>query len=433
MNKKIYSKIEESLQKGEEICWINDKKIDFSAYDSPFETSDIDNAENRLHRFLSYIQAEFPEVKDGIIESPLQEISQMKNAMNEKYNLIIKGRLMIKRDDLLPIAGSVKARGGIYEILKYAEKLAIENNLITPEDDYIRFREPKFKELFSKYTVQVGSTGNLGLSIGIMSAAMGFNAVVHMSDDAKEWKKKRLRDNGVKVIEHTCNYEKAVDSGRKESANDKYSYFVDDERSKDLFLGYSVAGRRLKKQLCDMKIQVNEKSPLFVYIPCGIGGAPGGITYGLKTEFGDNVHCFFVEPTNAPCMLLGMVSGLHDKICVQDIGISGKTEADGLAVGRPSMFIGKIMDNILSGLFTVKDNKLVEYLKLLYNTENIYLEPSATAAFKCIEDIMSNIACLDYLNKHKNIDVNNITHIVWATGGKFVPEEIKKQHLNNMN
>lgn len=433
MNKKIYSKIEENLQKGEEICWINDKKIVFFAYDSPFENSEIDDVEKRLHRFSSYIQAEFPEVKDGIIESPLQEIPQMKNVMNEKYNSDIKGRLMIKRDDLLPIAGSVKARGGIYEILKYAEKLAIQNNLITPEDDYIRFREPKFKELFGNYTVQVGSTGNLGLSIGIMSATMGFNAVVHMSNDAKEWKKKRLRDNGVKVIEHTCNYEKAVDSGRKESANDKYSYFVDDERSKDLFLGYSVAGRRLKKQLGDMNVQVNEKSPLFVYLPCGIGGAPGGITYGLKTEFGDNVHCFFVEPTNAPCMLLGMVSGLHDEICVQDIGISGKTEADGLAVGRPSMFIGKIMDNILSGLFTVKDNKLYEYLKLLYNTENIYLEPSATAAFKCMEDIMSNKACLDYINKHKNIDVNNITHIVWATGGKFVPEEIKKQHLNYMN
>ena len=57
--------------------------------------------------------------------------------------------------------------------------------------------------------------------------------------------------------------------------------------------------------------------------------------------------------------VLGMATELHNQICVQDVGLTGITHADGLAVGRPSGFVGKVMEPILSGEFTVEDLSLI--------------------------------------------------------------------------
>ena len=246
-----------------------------------------------------------------------------------------------------------------------------------------------------------------------------------MSADAKQWKKDLPRSKGVEVVEYSSDYSKAVEEGRKLSDIDPNSYFIDDENSKDLFTGYAVAGFRLQKQLEKMNILVDEEHPLFVYLPCGVGGGPGGVAYGLKLVYGDNVHCFFAEPTHSPAMLLGLITGLHSEICVQDFGIDNKTEADGLAVGRPSGFVGKTMENLLSGAYTIDDNRLYRFLTALVNEENIYLEPSALAGFMG-PIFLSSSEGLEYIEKQNLIaQKDNITHISWATGGSLVPKEFR--------
>ena len=329
------------------------------------------------------------------------------------------------------MAGSVKARGGIYEVLKHTEDLALEAGLITVEDDYSKLASEECRKYFSQYTIQVGSTGNLGLSIGIASAAVGYRVVVHMSADARQWKKDLLRSHGVTVIEYESDYSEAVKQGRKESDADPKSYFVDDENSKNLFLGYAVAAGRLKEQLTRQGICIDEEHPLFLYIPCGVGGAPGGVTYGAKEIWGDNVHVFFVEPVEAPCMILGMATGLHHEISVQEIGLTGQTHADGLAVGRPSGFVGKVMDPILSGEFTVHDKWLYEYMRALIKSENIFIEPSSCAAFEGPLKLNQYEETRGYLQEQGLLEkLPNAVHIAWATGGRLVPEEIRREYQN---
>ncbi len=408
---------------GQEAVWINPSWRPFAQVkDSlPLRKADIDDAEARLERFAPFIARRFPETEPqgGLIESPLTDIPAMRDRLNDRLGAGITGRLLLKRDSDLPISGSVKARGGIYEVLKHTEELALEHGLL--KGDYTVFDTPASREFFSQFAIHVGSTGNLGMSIGIMSAAIGYRATVHMSADAKQWKKDLLRSRGVQVIEYASDYSRAVQEGRALAARDPRSYFVDDENSTVLFLGYAVAARRLKAQLRAMEIPVDAAHPLIAYLPCGVGGAPGGITFGLKQEFGDDAHCFFVEPVQAPCMLLGMATGLHNGICVQDVGLTGRTAADGLAVGRPSGFVGKAVESLVSGIVTVRDDRLSGYLRDLMDTQGLFIEPSACAAFQGVVRMREMAGCLEG-GGLTGEQLKNATHIAWATGGSMVPE-----------
>lgn len=402
-----------ALKAAEPVYWHNPHYVAFAEVkeDMGLTLADVEAAEARLQRFAPYLASCFADTDNGVIESRLHRAEHLQSVLG------LNGALYIKADNELPVSGSIKARGGIYEVLCYAEQLALAFGVLTSiDDDYLKLATEQARTLFAQYTVAVGSTGNLGLSIGLMAATLGFQAVVHMSVDAKQWKKDKLRESGVTVVEYAGDYGEAVRAGRELAKADAKTYFVDDEQSTLLFLGYAVAGLRLKRQLLDSGVQVGVDCPLIVYLPCGVGGGPGGVCFGLKWAFGDAVRCVFVEPTHSPCMFLGLYTGLHDAISVQDIGLDNRTIADGLAVGRASGWVGRALARCIAACATVADGDLYRWVQAAYRLENMKLEPSAAAALAAMSR---------YAGEQKAV------YVAWTTGGSMVPDEVFQVYLQD--
>ncbi|NJM81188.1 MAG: D-serine ammonia-lyase [Tabrizicola sp.] len=407
------SSAEKAIRAGEPVFWLND---DLSDSDNSGLSDKIKAAGDRMTRFAPLLSRAFPALVDtgGLVTSPLLDASRLARALNLPK---IEGRLMLKGDHELTIGGSIKARGGTHAVLAFAEQVLAKAG--HPPDTVPFLNLARVRAVLAGRTISVGSTGNLGLSVGMVAVALGFRAEIHMSVDARSWKKDRLRSLGVNVIEHAGNYEAALAAGRADAEISETHHFIDDEDSEDLLFGYSVAAAELRDQLQAGGVTVDSSHPLFVYLPCGVGGAPVGVTVGLKAIFGRDVHCFFAEPVEAPCML---VHFLKPGASVHDFGLSGRTEADGLAVPRASVLAANLVRGHLSGIFTIADDTLFRHLHAANRDCGFRLEPSAAASFDGPSHLLDAAGC-DYLAARALTSrMGDATHIFWATGGSQVPQ-----------
>ena len=105
-------------------------------------------------------------------------------------------------------------------------------------------------------------------------------------------------------------------------------------------------------------------------------------------------------------MFIGVHTGAHDQLAVQDFGIDNLTAADGLAVGRPSGFVGERMQYLIDGYYTVSDENMFRGVALFDRSEDVQCEPSSATSF-------FGPGAIGRAG----------THLAWITGGAMVPEE----------
>jgi len=413
----------ETLKKGERSVWINRKPRASAPFDAVAAAGHIAGAAQLWSRFAPALAALFETPGgSGRIESPLLEYPMPLAAGKPVY---------VKADHALPITATVKARGGVYALLRIIETIASRSGLLVDDGSYANLTAPRTREVLAAHTIVVASTGNLGFSIGLVATAFGLKSEIHMSECAQAWKKDRLKRLGATVIEHDVDYTSTVAAARTSVAARDNAWFIDDEDSWDLFLGYSGAGQELASQLDRAGVQVTTEHPLVVYLPCGVGGAPGGITYGLRTIYGDDVVCVFVEPIEAACILLALVSNEPAPPSVYDIGLGGRTEADGLAVSRASALVLEQVGCEIDAAVAIPDRDLLHWVCQTWNNASLRLEPSAAAGFAALEPFLEELSRRPPEQSMRATwhNIGNATHVVWTTGGNLVPEEIFQRYL----
>lgn len=398
----------DALRRGETAVWLNPE---VRAVGGEADREAVARAAARFERFAPLLRRLFPDDGwDGRIASALTIYDAPPAGLP---------MLLVKGDHALPMTGSVKARGGVHELLCYVERIAAIEELMAEGDSVERLLEAEARAVLGLHTVVVASTGNLGFSIGLVARALGLNAEIHMSSDAREWKKERLRALDAKVVEHECDYTETVARARVAATGARRSHFIDDERSPDLFFGYAAAAAELRAQLADKGLEPTIERPLVVYLPCGVGGAPGGILFGLKLLFGEAVIGVFVEPVASACMLAALALGGSAPVSVYDLGLDNNTLADGLAVPTASAFVLETVGPAIDAAIAVPDQAMLTWVRQVWATGRLRLEPSAASGFAAVAPFVDAVAQQRELDQR----VRRAIHVVWTTGGALLPDD----------
>ncbi|MBQ8933038.1 MAG: hypothetical protein IJ061_01995 [Lachnospiraceae bacterium] len=227
----------------------------------------VQAAQNRFMRFLPFTAIAFPEVsaRKGVIESALREADEAARAEFQKAANAACGslaqecglRLFTKDDAAMPVRGGTDVRGGFHAVFKAAEFLAQDAGLLKPTDNYACLVSEEYREFFKRHTIAVKNADpQLTEAVRTAAESLGF---------------------GFRITD-----------GRATETETE----IDGRSSEDLFFGYATAAVRLKVQLFKTGAAVDQKHPLFVYIPADKPMALAGIAFGIKEVFGSAAHIF---------------------------------------------------------------------------------------------------------------------------------------------
>lgn len=394
----------QQLMNKEPVFWAN-PNFDAKLADETVSRAAIFDATARLQRFRPYIETVFPETnhRRGSIESPLLRIRTMQQSLNNFWQMKALGHLYLKADNQLPVAGSIKGRGGVYAVLQIAEDIALHYSNLAYEDNYAMLSSNEFKQLFGHFEIVTTSNGNFSIAVATIARKLGFKVRVQLTGSAP-WQQEKLTALGVQLVPE--------DTNLAENLGD-HTYRIDCHRDPNLLLGFATAAIHLQMQLKNQQVTLDEQHPLFIYLPTISGQSAAGIITGLRQILQVPIYPIMIQSSFNPALLLELMTG-PDPVSAAELNLDPKIMAASFAGEMPDSRALELAKTQVYGVATVSDHALLQYLNLLAMSENILCEPAALAGFAGYHQLLSQ--------SPSHFDLEHATHIIWATGGSLVPK-----------
>jgi threonine dehydratase len=211
------------------------------------------------------------------------------------------------------------------------------------------------------------SAGNFGQAMAYSCRKKGIDITVYASVKANPFKVERMRELGAHVILKGEDFDSAKEEAR-EVAKKMGAQFVEDSFDVETAIGAGTIGLELKDYNDDLDA---------VLIPLGNGALINGIAKVMKVYCTDT-KVIAVQAAGAPAMIESWKSGkviTHDKV---------NTIADGIGVRIPVAEALNDMKGLVDeGLF-VKEETILEAIKLLHQHAGIIAEPSGAVGVAAV-------------------------------------------------
>lgn len=215
-----------------------------------------------------------------------------------------------------------------------------------------------------KLGVISASTGNHGLGLSLAAKKEGLGLTLVLPAGVSSWKKRRLQDFGVTLLEYGESCEKAEIFAR-ELAYRENKIFISPYNDPEVIFGQGTIGLELIEDM---------EAPDTVLIPVGGGGLAAGIAGYLKAII-PNIQVFGVEPRHSAFMAASIQAGKIIEIEER------QTIADAVAGGiEPGSITFPLCQQLLDGVILVEEESIALAMSLLWKNHHQVIEGAGALA-----------------------------------------------------
>ncbi len=247
-----------------------------------------------------------------------------------------------------------------------------------------------------KRGIIAASAGNHAQGVALGGTMAGIRSTVVMPVAAPLAKVQATKDYGANVVLHGRNFDESL-AKAMEIQQETGAYFVHPYDDPMVIAGQGTVGLEILEQCPDIEN---------IVVPAGGGGLLSGIATAVKNK-APHVKVYGVQSEKAPAIYLSKKQGhwvSHP---------SGKTIADGCAVGVPGKLTWSLIDHYVDDMLLVNEEDIAAAMLLLLERGKLVMEGAgAMPVAAALQHLVPTPGKTALVVSGGNIDVNTVSRII---------------------